>query len=297
MNIEVYKNLELMDMIFSFDKLESSIKFCGYGTFRLITKEYIDLSADDILMINGRAFLVEDIYKYKSISNITKYEIVGKCLNSLLERRVLTGKYTSQTGAVIETELRNLLTNAFISPGDRNIPEFELGNQLSITDTFGEVKEYNNMTVGRFLTEILGLIGIGYRIDFDAKRKKFVFRLLKGNDKSSQVFFSEEYDNLSDCELSVLSSSAVNVAYHEGVASGVSQGLRRREGYEIHPIETKIEGKILQTEQYSYKEDWNLGDIVLISDKQVGFKAKKRIVEIKEFYSERYDMEVVFGGD
>ncbi len=297
MDIKIYKNLEFTDMIFDFDRLETSVKFCDYGSFRLLMKEYLDLNIDDILIINGRSYFVEDIYKYKNLSNVTKYEIVGRCVNSLLERRVLPNELVISAERNIESEIRSLITSAFISSGDRKVLEFELAAVIGALETFSHEVKFSNKSIGRVISEMLSKTKLGYRIDFDATRKKFVFRLIDGTDRANEVFFSEEYDNLSDSELSIVSRDLVNVAYKDGVSTGSSSGLSRREGYEIKDVKRKIEARMIPTPQYTYKEDWNLGDIVFISDIHVGFKEKRQITEVKEFFSNGYDMEVVFGGE
>ena len=84
--------------------------------------------------------------------------------------------------------------------------------------------------------------------------------------------------------------------------TGTAAGLDRREII-LGDEETlsdygrliSVDGMVLDTEQFIYLEDWDLGDTVSYLDKTLGFFVENPILEIQETYEKEVTMEVTFG--
>ncbi len=299
MKIDIYRNFELIDRIYSVERLEVAKHWCGVGRFSLVMHENPNLKVDDLLIVKDHVLIVEDIFVYRDLKNIAKYNVKGCDLNGLLNRRVLTEKYVATIGASIESEIRNHVKIACIDAGARKIDRFYLGATLGVPNTVAEQKEYDQMRLSQLIEEMLSGSKIGYRILFEPNSKQFQFALTRGADKSSEVAFSERFHNLANAEVNLFGSEEINVAYHNGEVKGDAQGFRRREGYseKVIPPQTAVLGNILSTEQYIFGEDWNLGDFVTVEDPRIQLKTKKQILEIREYFGRNYEMEVFFGGE
>lgn len=208
-------------------------------------------------------------------------------------------KYTAPLNANIEAEIRSMLQRAFVDPGVRKIDNFVLADALGVAQKVLVQKDYENMRLSQVIGEMLDGTQLGYRVEFNSKTKQFTCGLVQGADRSGEVVFSERYRNLAYAEMNSIGSVEINAAYNKDGVIGDAQGLNRREGYaEKHvPARLDILGKILPTEQYIYGEDWKLGDFVTVEDSSIRLKAKKQILEIREYFGRNYDMEVSFGGE
>lgn len=60
-------------------------------------------------------------------------------------------------------------------------------------------------------------------------------------------------------------------------------------------LKETVSADILQTEQFEYRADWDLGDTVTFIARDVGFMVEKPVLEITEIYGKKFDIEVVFG--
>ena len=60
-------------------------------------------------------------------------------------------------------------------------------------------------------------------------------------------------------------------------------------------IQISAEGMILDTDQFAYHEDWELGDTVGYTDNSLGFSVNRPILEIEETCTTNTVIDVVFG--
>lgn len=316
MKIEVFKNFELIDMIDVYRELTTNRLFRGAGeiTIKLNTLEYSNsLEIDNVVMVDGEAYFIEGFSKYNNAEKVQTYEASGHHINSILERRTIIVPYTVTTDQSYEYHIQQLILQNIMLPSDTNrrIANFTIKS----TSFIGyPVAEYaiEKQSLGEGINTICESAGFGYRIDYDIDNARFVFSLLKGVDRTDEVMFSEDFNNVENSELTRDSSEWVNVCYLNNDGSmapiGAGTGLDRREFFvegdkvedaqkllDDNKIKDNVNTDILKTEQYEYKTDWNLGDIVTFIDKEIGFVVAKPILAIKEISGQQYAMEVDFG--
>ena len=298
--IKVYRNFILRDIIYEFEKLETSVKFYDIGSFSITFNKDPFLIDNDILEINGTFFVVEDIFRYRNLNKKTVYVYKGKCIKSLLERRVLPSKVVMEPVYLVSA-IQIEINKAFISSGKRKIEGFKIGtheipsNELNVI--YRGNRNLENMNLHEFTMELLSqLKGYSYKIDVLLRTKELVFFICKAEDKSNKLFFGEEYSNLTDVEFNSIRSKGFNACYKNGnVVQEFSSSWQRRENYGDKCVFVRdyISGRILENEYFVYGKDWKVGDYIQL--KGLEFNMKKQIVEVKEFYSNAYTLEVVLG--
>lgn len=298
--IKVYRDFILQDIIYEFDKLETSVKFYGIGSFSITFNYNPLLIENDMLEINGTFFIVDDILRYRDLSRKAVYVYKGKCIKSLLERRVLPARVVMDpiyTISAIQIEL----TKAFIAQGKRKIDGFKIGNhQLPPNDgnpIYRGNRNLENMNLHDFTMELLSKIeGYSYKIDVKIPTKELIFSICKADDKSNELFFGEMFSNLTDIEYNSVKSKEINACYNNGsLVQEFSTGLRRREGYGNRCVFVRdyVSGRILENEYFVYRRDWKVGDYIQLKGEE--FNTKKQVIEVKEFYSSTYTLEIVLG--
>lgn len=300
LEIKVYRDLVLRDIIYEFEKLETRVSFYDVGDFSIAFNHDPMLIYNDILEINGTFFIVEDILRYRDLSKKTVFVLKGKCIKSLLQRRVLPAKVVMDPVFLVSA-IQIELNKAFIASGARRIEGFKIGtHELPQNDgnpIYRGNRSLENMNLHDFTMEMLSsLKGYSYKINVFPNRKEFVFSICKADDKSNELFFGEEFSNLSDIEYNTTRSKGFNACYNNGnLIREFSSGWQRREGYGDRCIFTKdyVSGRILQNEYFIYGKDWKLGDYILLKGDE--FNVKKQVVEVKEFFSSSYTLEVVLG--
>lgn len=318
MRIEIFKNFELVDMLLDFDRFEHTRKYRNVGDFELTlnTLEYADsLEEGNVIVFNDDAYIIEDFGKCKTIENTMQFVARGQHVNSILERRVLLPKATLAAGTPYEVHMRNLVNTHFINPTnpDRKIANMVLGPLKGYLQSPPTNTELNDMSVREALTRIASWVGLGYKVTYDVDNQQYVFEVIQGQDRTEEVFFSEEYGNVTDSEIHIKTGQSINVCYlnNEGVLTqaGAGAGFARKEAIvagdsigqateelnrrkEIRSAECQVDAT---SDQFIYKEDWDLGDTVSFIDRKLGFLVEKPVLEITEYYTDRLSLEVVFG--
>ena len=171
--------------------------------------------------------------------------------------------------------------------------------------------------------------GLGVQIILDAERKKFIFEVLEGIDRSANqaerppMIFNKEYDNVTNrmyvSDMSEYKNTAVTAGQGEGADRKivtVGDEYSGMDRYEMFVDARDIEDETLlpdrgkaQLAEYTcqdsyssevdsskYGTKWDLGDIVLTIDSEYGVYMNERIVEIAETFDENgYSMLPTFG--
>ncbi len=316
MRVEIYENFVLQDMIYDFEKLSAGQKFRGYGSFNLMMQslEYVDsCKIGRIAVVKDEAFLIEDIMKYKDLEQKEKLHIKGSHINKILDKRIVLQDVTVNKNETYETQIRRLITQNLISTSaNRKIPAFALESVRGFTKKPTQDYILKKDSLAKIINEMCTNADMGYRIEFIPSQKKFIFHLMESEDKTSRIFFSEEYGNATNAELQINTSDSFNVCYLDNNGSisehGAGSGLERVErfvsGSDVGAaMEELNRGKkkesvicdVLLTEQFEYETDWDLGDIVTFSEKKLGFQVERPILEITEIYGRTFDLEVIFG--
>lgn len=246
----------------------------------------------------------------------TGYEIMarGRFLESYLDRRLIIGTYNF-TGKT-ENAMRNIVKR--MTP----IPLVEVADAVGYTETVDFQATYKNVL--SFLEKLCVTSGIAFRLQPDFVNRKLVFRCFKGTDRTlagaAQVIFSETYNNLTD-EDYIYNDSAYKTKCYVGgqgegadrkiVIAGGGEGLDLREifrnasqsqqedltdaQYEAvlqqeglsvladNPISESFSFK-MAGEQYQYRTDFDIGDIILVRRKSWNIESKLRVTQVEEVY-------------
>lgn len=316
MRIDVFSPAhEQTTAIFSFVSFTYRRMFRGAGEFTLELNSFDEadnLQNGNYLIAGSDAYIIENRHKYDD-GGKPKLELSGRHVNSLMDRRVITS-FAINTTDTIENQLRALVAENFISPtnSDRTVESIALAPLKGITQKAASGYSVKNMTVLNALDQICSLYGLGWRLNYLPEQAQFAFEILPGRDKTSDVFFSDAYQNIAESEIYENTQGYKNVLYNvtdTGVSIyGSGSGIERREmiaeNMEAADASEKLaesriqigaSGRILDTQQFTYEEDWDLGDTVNYTDTSLGFSVDQPILEIEETCTGETVIDVTFG--
>lgn len=298
-------------------------KFFEAGDFEIhapITAKNLELlKAGNIISIKGakEAGVIEDIEKEESYAS-NGITVKGRFLSSYTDRRIIKGK-VNYNNVAIEVVMRDLLNNCEAIPLVELGELHGFSPQISFQATYKNlqsvlVKLAKYGLIGyRFTPDF-----INHKIIFDTMQG--VDRSFSQS-KNSRVIFSENYNNLSNAVYKYNDQQLKTVAIVGGQGEGAARiivtvgdgsGLDRREifvdAHDISPgdltieqykellrqrgleeLNTNIAAESLECEtspeiNFTYKKDYDLGDIVTVKKRSWGLYINKRITEIQEVY-------------
>lgn len=171
---------------------------------------------DNVMIIEAREIVTD-------AENGDNLIITGKCLKSLLKRRVVSEQTVLQ-GTVLNC-LKQLLDESIINPTvtARKISNFALGADL-FTDSTKMKKQITGKNLLEAFEEICTTYGIGY--DIYLYNSTFYLYFYKGVNRSydqsanAHVVVSEEFDNLLSSDYKQSKEDYANVAYVAGEGEG-----------------------------------------------------------------------------
>ncbi len=315
MRLEIFKDFQLIDMIYSYESFEHTRKFADCGEFSLILNNFIDiniLSPNNIILVDNIPYIIENIHRYKNANKTIETEVTGRSLKAILDRRVITN-FTLNTNITYEQQIYKLIQDNYINPSDNNkkVDFIKNANLKNISLKPTQEISFENKYLLDLIIDICKLCNLGFNIKYLPEPRQMVFEVLEGNDLTNDVVFSEQFNNITDLEIYNQTKDYKNICYYKDNENinviGTGTGLNRREeivsgdiSEAINLLENKkealsIECSVLSNEQFKYKIDWNLGDVVLIEDKGLNVFIEKRIIEIKETINENHYIELVFG--
>lgn len=263
MNIHVLnREKELVGMIDVYNSIIWTTRYFKAGDFELYlraTAKNIDILRKDYYLCREQDIIDNEYHNVMIIKNIqitTDVEqgnfliITGKCLKSILSRRIIW-QQTNLIGRV-EIGIRRIITENVISPSitSRKIEGLTLDYIQNFSDTMDIQVTGDN--VAEWLEKICTTYGMGW--DIFIKDKSFVFSLWKGTDRSynqsenPHVVFSPEYDNLIASDYKMNSENFKNVA----LVAGEGEGLDRKtyvvgEASDLDRYELYVDSRDLST--------------------------------------------------
>lgn len=152
----------------------------------------------------------------------------GEDVKQILDQRILWGTSLNYDQKV-EVLIRNLVRRALINASLRarrllksnGQPLLQLGNLANFSETVTVEMSYKN--IGEKIREYCKAYNWGYQIIFDGDVLRF--QLYKGTDRSNEVTFSDEYENLSSTKYVDDKTNMGNVALIGGQGQGSNRSL------------------------------------------------------------------------
>lgn len=254
-------NFETIYILDSYESLLWVDKFNEPGTFEIYTKvtnDILEYLKPDYYLVNENSehtMIIEDISIESDIENGDKIKIVGRSLESILERRIIWTETTFKENHNLQKAIRKLVERNISSstknkPAARRISNFILGEEstdASITSLkLVDGAQYNgNNNLLDVVTSLCSENKIGFKVILN-ESNQFVFSLYNGINRSySQtenpyVVYSPEFDNVLSSNYKEENSKLKNVALvtngkqEEELIErivGVASDLQRREIY------------------------------------------------------------------
>lgn len=221
-------------------------RYCSYGDFEIYTplgSAFLNDIQIGYYLWNAESehmMIVEAINVTTDVENGTFIKITGRSLESILARRIVWAQTTISGN--IQNGVKRLINEAIINPSIaiRKIDNFvfEDSTDPNITGYTFEA-QYTGDNLYDVIVDICNDIGCGFKVVLN-ENKEFVFSMYHGVDRSGDVIFSNEYNNLitTDYLNDFTEFKNVTLVAGEGegtdrktVVVGTAEGLDRYELY------------------------------------------------------------------
>lgn len=310
----------------SISQFESFIwteRYWEYGDFELVVPlnvrnvsligldDYLKIPTSDTLMI------VENIEYVSPVKDEGgKFNITGRSLDSILDRRILFQDYKRSIKA--EAFITQMVKACFkdSSNSDRSIDYLyiEENNDPDVETDPVKVDESKGSNLGDIILKSSKDNELGFRINFK-NDGSFHFEVFAGKDKK-YIVFSENNLLLEEAKVYQSNTDLKTFALVSGADSDISvniegspTGINRRETYsgsytinktdpgyrnelelkgkndlEDHIVVKTIEGQLLNIGKYRLRRDFDLGDLITIQNPY--YKATARITEVIQSWNQ-----------
>lgn len=239
--IDIYvlnKDLERVGIIDSYTSLIWANRYDEVGDCEL----YVKATTENLQMLKKGYHLSRDddemVCRIESIELDTDVEngnyliVTGYDVKKITEQRVIWSQ-TNVDGNV-EDYIRNLVYKSLTNPNlsaraitnSRGVQNFLLGDKANFKEVTTQQVTYDN--VGEKIKELCKQFEWGYKVIVDIGN--YYFCLYKGVDRSDNVIFSKEYENIVSTKYKEDSSHLANVALVAGEGEG-SKRSRNVSGY------------------------------------------------------------------
>lgn len=282
----VNKQLEIIDILDSFESLIWSVNFCGVGDCEIYAPAseylltllqpdfYLSMKDSEHSMIIDRIELSYDADKKSHLS------VMGSSLESILKRRIIWPQ-TLLTGN-LQNGIKKLIDDSIINP---TIPErkinnfvFEVSTDPNITSLTVDT-QFTGTTVYDAIVGLCNTNNIGFSITI-SDNNNFVFKLKAGVNRSYDqltnpyVVFSPNFENLVSSTYKFNKTKYANVA----LVAGEGEGTNR-----ISTIVGNAVG-INRAEIYTDARDLthNVGDTTLTDAQYLAQLADRGVKDIAE---------------
>lgn len=284
-----------------------------------------------VFLTSKKAAYISHVEKNADGSLLVK----GLSLKGWLSKRITVppaGVAYDRVNASPETIMKEYVSRNAVSPvaPNRIIPNLEIAPNQNRGAAFVFQTRYKQLD--EELEKLSLVSGLGWDITLDLDGQKFIFDVFEGRDLSSEqsinspVFFSIDFDNVEsqtfiDSELGHR-NTAIVAGQGEGAEREIAEigsgntGLNRNEVFiDARDIDEggdlpsrgeqklaeyertqSFETKVLPFSTFIYEQDWDLGDITTIQNKEWGVTTHLRVTEVTETYEPGgFRLDVVFG--
>ena len=306
------------ETVYILDSYESLVwvdKFNDVGTFEIytpVTPEILEYLKPDYYLVNDASehtMIIEDISIESNVESGDKIKIIGRSLESILDRRIVWNETSFKENHNLQKAIRklverNLTVHTKNKPVERQIPNFILGPESTDT-TITSLKLTDGAQYdGNVLLEVIKTLcqekKIGFKVILN-NSNQFVFSLYNGVNRSySQtdnpyVIYSPEYDNMISSNYKEENSKMKNVALVVGGDGNTSaidpqkptkrtvgnaSGLERRE---LHVNASDISRKVDQEDDSGDTSEISLEQFKKLLDQRGKKELAKINNEIKSF--------------
>jgi hypothetical protein len=238
----ISRNFELIDEVDSYSSLQITRNWHGIGSIELRVNRYLQGANS---LVKGAIIFPQNktnkayVIRHREIEldqsgKVTENWIIRAMpLKSWLGQRFIYPPINEAQDAIeadAETVMHHYVINNAINPTDPNriIPNLILSDNLHRGPIVSWQSRYTNLAED--LAEISLLSGLGWNIDVDIKRKKFVFNIDDGNDLTvgqsvlPPAIFSPEFNTLGQLSYT---ESELNYRNH-AIVAGQGEGIDRR---------------------------------------------------------------------
>lgn len=232
--------------------------YYGVGDFEIYaqaTEKHLALLAQDYFVTrpdNNEVGIIENIHITRTAQDGDVIVASGRFAKSILDRRIIYNYSNNENNPFIlsgkvEENVRNLVNkNAIACPFDskRDIAILSLGNLADIptviTDESGKATQIqvSCKNLMNYTDELLKQYGLSARVTLNDDSKMLEYGVFEGTDRSAEVIFSQDFDNLIQSDYEHDTSTERNIAFVGGEGEGIArffslvgdkQGIERRE--------------------------------------------------------------------
>lgn len=283
------------------DNYESAIwtdRYNSAGDFEIYvaaSKEVLNLFlSDDLNDFAGTRYLicnesehcmiVEDVRLTTDAESGNHIIITGRSLESILDRRIVWAQ-TTYSGT-IETVIRNILNDSFISPSDS---ERKVSNFIFKKSEDSDVTKYSIQTqftgdnVYDIVSDLCAAYNLGFKIVLD-ENNRFVFSLYSGKDRTyaqsnnPYVIFSPAFENLINSEYNASITDYRTTALVGGEGEGVNRRFATVHRTSVH--DTGLNRREIFVNAASVRSETYIdGESVTLSDAEYAAQLEAKGVE------------------
>lgn len=328
------KELNFIGELEDYVAVEFISKWTSYGEFSIfVHKLDKKMKKGHFIMLNNDRRKTGIITRIKcGDDGDVSAQVEGYTLARLLSQRITyppVGKAYHVFNTVAEDIIHDLIENNMVKALNsvRNMSFVELepsqhrGDKIYYQTRYDELDEE--------VTKLCEASGLGIVGELDYERKKIVFKVVEGVDRSATqeerppMIFNKEYDNVTNREYLSDVSSYKNVAITAGQGDGAERrievvgdeyrGIERHELFvDARDIDddknlpsrgqsklmdyAKIDSYSSNVDAKQYKSKWNLGDVVVTIDREYSIIMNERIVAVSETLDDSaYTVSPTFG--
>lgn len=275
--------------------------------------DYNRITSTDFFVANNKEYVEKEVEIYNSTDGAyVDFKTFAERLEPLASIYPYNRNVNTSLALIYNT--KSLNTRNYIA----------LGNIPNSTDKI-ELQMFGDNLLEKS-QELLTLYALGLKARYDEQTKTIFLDIYEGEDRSGNIVFSEDLDNIVSYDIG-FSASKPNVAlvyskqdskeYFE--TAGAGNGINRTELYlnrtdqagyvgadytlqlindgtlSLQKATIAIENEI-DADSYVYRSQFRLGDIVAVKIKDFDISFKTRVLEVREFNDQTgYSIDVVLG--